>query len=107
MNGNRNKLVNVITRTPAVAYLRRSTDRQEQSIADQRAEIMRWAGENGYDVVGEFVDDAISGTSADERPGFQKMIADAQRAHFQAVIVWNSDRFSRGDVTVTSCGRPT
>ncbi len=101
MNGNRNKLVNVITRTPAVAYLRRSTDRQEQSIADQRAEIMRWAGENGYDVVGEFVDDAISGTSADERPGFQKMIADAQRAQFQAVIVWNSDRFSRGDVTET------
>ena len=29
------------------------------------------------------------------------MIADAQRGNFKAVIVWNSDRFSRGDVTET------
>ena len=29
---------------PAVAYLRRSTDKQEQSLADQRAEIRRFAG---------------------------------------------------------------
>jgi site-specific DNA recombinase len=89
------------TRTPAVAYLRRSTDRQEQSIGDQRRETARWAAEHGYDVTREYVDDAISGTSADKRPGFQQMIADAQRGLFKAVIVWNSDRFSRGDVTET------
>ena len=29
------------------------------------------------------------------------MIEDAKRGEFQAVIVWNSDRFSRGDVTET------
>lgn len=87
--------------TPAVSYLRRSTDRQEQSIGDQRKEILRWAQQNGYEVVREYVDDAISGTSAEERPGFQSMIADARRGDFKAVIVWNSDRFSRGDVTET------
>ena len=87
--------------TPAVAYLRRSTDKQEQSIADQRAEIARYAGEHGYRLVGEYTDDAISGTSAEQRPGFQKMIADAPAGGFKAVIVWNSDRFSRGDVTET------
>ena len=76
-------------------------DAQEQSIADQRAEIGRYAGENGYQIVGEYTDDAISGTSAEERPAFQRMIADAKRGGFKAVIVWNSDRFSRGDVTET------
>ena len=86
---------------PAVAYLRRSTDRQEQSLGDQRLEVSRYAEEHGYQVIREYVDDAISGTSADERPGFQAMVADAQAGGFQAVIVWNSDRFSRGDVTET------
>lgn len=88
-------------RTQAAAYLRRSTDRQEQSIPDQRNEITRWAAEHGYDIIREYINDAVSGTLADKRPGFQQMIADAERGDFRAVIVWNSDRFSRGDVTET------
>ena len=47
---------------PAVAYLRRSTDRQEQSIGDHRKVIRRYADENGYQLLDEYVDDAISGT---------------------------------------------
>ena len=86
---------------PAVGYLRRSTDLQPQSIADQRNEIRRWAERNGYEVIEEYIDDAVSGTSADSRPAFQRMIADAEGGGFQAVIVWNSDRFSRADVTET------
>ncbi len=86
---------------PAAAYLRRSTDRQEQSLHDQRKEILRWAAQNGFQVVREYIDDAISGTSAKSRPDFQRMISDAKTGRFVAVIVWNSDRFSRGDVTET------
>jgi DNA invertase Pin-like site-specific DNA recombinase len=86
---------------PAVAYLRRSTDRQEQSIGDQRREIARYAEENGYHIVREYLDDAVSGTSAVSRPAFQQMIADAKGGAFKAVLVWASDRFSRGDVTET------
>ena len=81
--------------------MRRSTDKQERSLGDQRSEIQRFAGERGYDIVGEYVDDAISGTSASKRPGFRRMIDDAKRGGFRAVIVWNSNRFSRGDVTET------
>ena len=91
----------VSIRKPAVAYLRRSTDKQDQSLRDQRLEVERYAKEHGYQIIREYVDDAISGTSADERPDFQRMIAEAARGDFAAVIVWNSDRFSRGDVTET------
>lgn len=86
---------------PAASYVRRSTDRQEQSLGDQRKEIARWAAENGYRLMREFVDDAISGTTARARPGFQQMITEAQKGGFEAVVVYNSDRFSRGSVTET------
>ncbi len=92
-------------RTPAAAYLRHSTDRQEQGIPDQRHEVTRWAAEHGYDIIREYIDDAVSGTSAGKRPAFQQMIADAERGDFKAVSVWNSDRFSRDDVTETEHDR--
>ena len=94
-------MIATTTKIPAVAYLRRSTDRQEQSLGDQRKEILHWAKQNGYEVIREYVDDAISGTSAEERPAFQRMVAHAKGGDFKAVVVWNSDRFSRGDVTET------
>jgi hypothetical protein len=48
----------------AVAYVRRSTDRQEQSIADQRAAIEAYAVERGFELLRYYVDDAISGSTA-------------------------------------------
>ena len=66
------------TLTPAVAYLRRSTDRQEQSIGDQRKAIEYHAAEHGFDLLDYYVDDAISGTSSEERKAFLKLIEDAE-----------------------------
>jgi DNA invertase Pin-like site-specific DNA recombinase len=40
-------------RKPAVAYLRRSTEKQEQSIGDQRLEVVRYAEEHGYEIIRE------------------------------------------------------
>ena len=83
----------------AVGYLRRSTDRQEQSIPDQRKAIERYAAEQDLELARFFVDDAISGTSAVRRPAFQEMVGLAQqdRRPFQYVVVYDVKRFGRLD----------
>ena len=42
-------------KTPAVAYYRMSSDKQETSIADQRAAVEEYAEQNGYTIVREYV----------------------------------------------------
>jgi DNA invertase Pin-like site-specific DNA recombinase len=85
---------------PAAIYLRRSTERQEQSIGDQRTELRRYADEYGFKILSEYLDDAISGTDAVGRPGFTRMIEDAQRPDrpFCHVLVYDVKRLSRGDL---------
>ena len=84
-----------------VGYIRRSTDKQDQSLGDQRRELQRYADEKGYELIRFYEDDAISGTSANGRVGFQEMIRAAEqgngRSPFQAVLSWDVRRFSRGD----------
>ena len=84
---------------PAVGYLRRSTDRQEQSIGDQRKAIDRYALENGFEVLHYYIDDAISGTSTEQRKAFQELIADAKEREcpFTHVLVYDVKRFGRLD----------
>lgn len=96
----------------AVGYLRRSTDRQEQSIGDQRAAVERFAAERGVRLLRHYVDDGISGTSTAGRRAFQQLIADAERnakdrhargasssdiTSFEAVICYDVKRFGRVD----------
>lgn len=45
-------------------------------------------------VVGEYCDHALSGTS-DKRPEFLKMIRDSAKGHWQRVLVYKIDRFAR------------
>src|SRR5262245_24307749 len=84
----------------AVAYVRRSTDRQDQSIGDQRRAIESFAEQNGFEVLTWYQDDAISGTSVDARDGFKKMLADARAPGrgWTHVLVFDVSRFSRGDL---------
>lgn len=79
----------------AVIYARYSShSQQEQSIEGQLRDCYAYAEREGLHVVGEYIDRAISGKT-DERPDFQKMIADASKKQFQRVIVWKLDRFAR------------
>jgi len=84
---------------PAAGYLRRSTDRQEQSLEDQRHAIERYAEQHGFEIVEWFTDDAISGTSTESRKGFLNMIEAAQApgCPFRHVLVFDIKRFGRVD----------
>ena len=81
--------------TAAVIYARYSSSGQrEESIEGQIRECREYAKRNGYSIVGEYIDKAMTGRS-DHRPDFQRMIRDSAKGIFQAVICWKMDRFAR------------
>lgn len=79
----------------AVIYARYSSSSQtEQSIEGQIRVCTDYGHHKGLVVVGEYIDRAISGRT-DNRPDFQRLIADCKRGLFDAVIVYKTDRFAR------------
>jgi site-specific DNA recombinase len=79
----------------AVIYARYSSEKQtEQSIEGQVRECEAFAKANNIAIIDSYIDRAISGKT-DNRPAFQKMIADSAKKQFEAVIVYRLDRFSR------------
>lgn len=79
----------------AVIYARYSSHNQtDQSIEGQLKVCRKYAKDNGYNVIEEYCDKAISGKT-DNRPAFQKMIKESSKKKFQYVIVYQLDRFAR------------
>ena len=78
-----------------VFYGRYSASGQsEQSIEGQRKVCYEYAERNGYRIIGEYIDRALTGTS-DSRPEFLRMIADSAKRQFQGILVYQLDRFAR------------
>lgn len=76
-------------------YARYSSDSQtEQSIDGQLRVCKEFCERNGYMIVKEYIDRAMTGTN-DKRPALQQMLADSKKKEFQFVIVYKLDRFSR------------
>jgi DNA invertase Pin-like site-specific DNA recombinase len=76
-------------------YARYSSDNQrDASIADQLRVCREFAARQGWTVVEEFTDHAISGATL-LRSGFQALMRDALNARFDVVLAEALDRFSR------------
>jgi DNA invertase Pin-like site-specific DNA recombinase len=82
-------------RTMKVAiYARVSTANNGQDPTMQTRELREYAERRGWTVAGEYVDIGISGTK-EKRPELDRLVADAHRRRFDAVVVWKFDRFAR------------
>jgi DNA invertase Pin-like site-specific DNA recombinase len=78
----------------AAIYARVSTIGHGQSPDMQLHELREYCDRRGWQVAGEYVDAGISGAK-DSRPELNRLMADAHRRRFDAVVVWKFDRFAR------------
>lgn len=66
----------------------------DQSIEGQLRVCTDFCKQRGLTIIDTYCDRHISGRT-DERPEFQRLIADAKRKKFEAVVVYKTDRFAR------------
>jgi len=78
----------------AAIYARVSTVNNGQSPEMQLRELGEYCSRRGWTVTGEYVDVGISGVN-EKRPELDKLLADARRRRFDAIVVWKFDRFAR------------
>jgi len=79
-------------------YARCSTDKQDTS--NQVTQLRDFAARQGWEVSHEFVDDGITGKTA-ERGELQRMFSAASRHEFDLLLFWALDRLSREGVLPT------
>jgi DNA invertase Pin-like site-specific DNA recombinase len=76
----------------AAIYARVST--ADQDCGMQLRELREYALRRGWEVAGEYVDTGWSGAKA-SRPRLDRLMQDASRRSFDAVLVYKLDRFGR------------
>jgi DNA invertase Pin-like site-specific DNA recombinase len=73
-------------------YARVST--KDQSCELQLRDLRTYCAARGFEAVREYVDVGQSGAK-DSRPELNKLMDDARKRHFDAIVVWRFDRFAR------------
>ena len=91
---------NILKMKTACAYIRVSTDKQEELSPDaQKRLLIDYAKKNNVSLLADniYIDNGISGKKADKRPEFMKMIglAKSKEHPFDIVLVWKFSRFAR------------
>ena len=93
----------VITRQRVAAYVRVSTDGDEQleSFQSQKQYYQDKISENrDWVMVGIYADEAITGTKVDKREQFQRMIQDCMDGKIDVIMTKSVSRFSRNTVDI-------
>jgi DNA invertase Pin-like site-specific DNA recombinase len=86
------------TKVRAAAYVRVSTADQHNEI--QVRELRDYIKRRGW-ALAEIYDDQMTGAKS-KRPGLDRLMQDARRRRFDAVVVWKLDRFGRSLVHCVS-----
>ena len=92
---------NTIRKMRVAAYCRVSTDSEEQLTSYQnqmRVYTEMIAARKEWEFAGLYADEGISGTRADKRPEFQRMIRDCQNGKIDYIITKSVSRFARNTV---------
>jgi site-specific DNA recombinase len=82
----------------AVIYAAKSTEDKHGSIGTQLDDGRALADREGWEVVGEFTDEAFSGYHGNRGPGLAQALAECEANPPCALIVQHSDRLARGNV---------
>jgi site-specific DNA recombinase len=94
------------SRIRAAAYVRVSSEEQVDghSLDAQRRANQAACDERGWTIVGWYADEGVSAHTDDvaKRPAFHRLVRDAERRQFDAVVVHNLDRFARSVVVALS-----
>ena len=86
----------------AALYLRVSTG--EQTVENQRQELLSAAERRGWRIVAEFRDEGVSGANGrDKRPGFDRLCRAVVRHQFDIVAAWSVDRLGRSLQDLVAC----
>ncbi|MBZ5532785.1 MAG: recombinase family protein [Acidobacteriia bacterium] len=75
-------------------YARVSTLNGHQDPEMQLSELREYATRRGLSIHEEYVDEGVSG-SKESRPALNRLMTDAQKCRFDAILVWKIDRFGR------------